>query len=102
MMEELTELMSMQGSYCAYREELKRAQQNPPCIPYMYVLYACVEETLSFCILLRYIDDRGVCLSDLTFIDDGNPDTIDNLINWTKCKMIYKATKSIQELTQVV
>jgi hypothetical protein len=27
---------------------------------------------------------RGMYLTDLTFIDDGNPDTIDGKINWNK------------------
>jgi len=33
---------------------------------------------------------RGVILSDLTFIEDGNPDlTEDGMVNWTKRMMLY-------------
>ncbi|KAJ3120509.1 hypothetical protein HK100_012757 [Physocladia obscura] len=48
---ELCELMSLEKNFARYREALKSA--NPPCIPYF-----------------------GLCLTDLTFIEDGSSDIL--------------------------
>jgi len=79
MLEELTDLMSGKGSYKALREEITTTQ--PPCIPFV-----------------------GVYLTDLTFIEDGNPDLIKPttsadlpmLINFNKRKLVAKTIKEIQ------
>jgi hypothetical protein len=68
---ELEELMSSQGSYRNYRAAMEAA--NPPLIPYM-----------------------GVHLSDLTFIEDGNPDKMGNLINFGKRKLVSKVISLLQ------
>ncbi|KAH3766116.1 Ras guanine nucleotide exchange factor [Pelomyxa schiedti] len=39
----------------------------------------------------------GVYLSDLTFIDEGNPDTIDNMINFDKRILVYNVLSLIQQ-----
>ncbi|KAH3760399.1 cell division control protein [Pelomyxa schiedti] len=52
------------------------AMNKSPCIPYM-----------------------GIFLSDLTFIEEGNPDVVPDspgLINWSKMKMTAKVLKEIQ------
>lgn len=54
--------MSTEGSHKLYRDRIKRAK--PPAIPYM-----------------------AVSLIDLTFIDDGNDDLVDGLINVEKAKL---------------
>lgn len=36
-------------------------------------------------------------LSDLTFIEDGNPDTLDGLININKRRMVYAIIESVQQ-----
>eukprot|EP01133_Synstelium_polycarpum_P000183 gene183-221_t len=46
-------------AYKVYRELLQKS--NPPCLPYL-----------------------GVCLTDLTFIEDGNPDMIQGFINFNE------------------
>ncbi len=51
MFKKLDGLMSMEGNYLRYRQVLK--QTSPPAVPFL-----------------------GVFLSDLTFLDDGNPDSI--------------------------
>lgn len=66
--QELKSIMSSEGSYKSFRQILKT--EDPPAIPYI-----------------------GVYLSDLTFIQDGNPDKIQDssnnqLINFTKMKML--------------
>ena len=33
---------------------------------------------------------RGVWLSDLTFIEDGNPDKVEDEINFEKPRLVYK------------
>ena len=38
----------------------------------------------------------GVYLADLTFIDDGNPDRIDGLINFSKPRLDYSVISNIQ------
>ncbi|KAJ5079686.1 ras guanine nucleotide exchange factor i-related [Anaeramoeba ignava] len=69
-----TEMSSTQ-SYKAYRESLKQA--NPPCIPYL-----------------------GIYLTDLTFIEDGSPDYLGNLINYSKRTQISKVILNIQQYQQ--
>eukprot|EP01133_Synstelium_polycarpum_P012343 gene12343-14475_t len=74
--EEFVALTSPNFSFSAYREELHNA--NPPCIPYL-----------------------GVHLSDLTFIEEGNKDTLENgLINFYKNRMVAGVIKEIQQYQQ--
>jgi hypothetical protein len=40
---------------------------------------------------------RGVYLTDLTFIEDGNPDYINELINFSKRSLIYTVIAKIQQ-----
>lgn len=68
----LMEKMSSKSSYKEYRETLKRV--GPPKIPYL-----------------------GVYLSDLTFIEDGNPNNIGHLINFHKRRLVHRV---LQELEQ--
>lgn len=62
---ELESLMSMEGSFKNYREAVKRVG-NGPCIPY-----------------------SGIVLKDLTFIEDGNPNIMQGLINWYKRRLVH-------------
>ncbi|KAJ5075568.1 ras guanine nucleotide exchange factor i-related [Anaeramoeba ignava] len=73
--DQLEKEMSSDSSYKGYREALKGV--NPPCIPYL-----------------------GVHLTDLTFIEDGNPDFIGNLINFSKRLQISKVIRNIQQYQQ--
>eukprot|EP00007_Cunea_sp_BSH-02190019_P007766 CAMPEP_0174239598 /NCGR_PEP_ID=MMETSP0417-20130205/15360_1 /TAXON_ID=242541 /ORGANISM="Mayorella sp, Strain BSH-02190019" /LENGTH=1141 /DNA_ID=CAMNT_0015318559 /DNA_START=130 /DNA_END=3555 /DNA_ORIENTATION=- len=68
----LEEAMSHKSSYKNYRKLLHSV--NPPCIPYL-----------------------GVYLTDLTFLDDGNPDTIDGLINFMKRQKIAEVIGEIRQ-----
>eukprot|EP01111_Echinosteliopsis_oligospora_P014269 TRINITY_DN5343_c0_g1_i1.p1 TRINITY_DN5343_c0_g1~~TRINITY_DN5343_c0_g1_i1.p1 ORF type:complete len:787 (+),score=167.94 TRINITY_DN5343_c0_g1_i1:194-2554(+) len=69
-------LTSMNSSYKAYREALHGA--DPPCIPYL-----------------------GVYLSDLTFIEEGNVDRLENgYINFFKCRMVAEVIKEVQQYQQ--
>eukprot|EP00026_Physarum_polycephalum_P003119 Phypoly_transcript_03128.p1 GENE.Phypoly_transcript_03128~~Phypoly_transcript_03128.p1 ORF type:complete len:830 (-),score=159.54 Phypoly_transcript_03128:70-2271(-) len=75
-LEEYDALTSPNGSFMAYREELHNA--NPPCIPYV-----------------------GVYLSDLTFIEEGNQDFLENgYINFFKRRMVAEVIKEIQQYQQ--
>ncbi|GAM20828.1 hypothetical protein SAMD00019534_040030 [Acytostelium subglobosum LB1] len=65
-----TQLGSAQ-SYKIYRELLTKA--NHPCIPYL-----------------------GICLTDLTFIEDGNPEAIKGFINFSKRRLIYTVISQVQ------
>ncbi|KAF2070563.1 hypothetical protein CYY_008110 [Polysphondylium violaceum] len=74
--EEFVTLTSPNSSFASYREELHNA--NPPCIPYL-----------------------GVHLSDLTFIEEGNPDKLENgFVNFFKCRMVAEVIKEIQQFQQ--
>jgi len=64
-LEELEELMNVQSSFKNYRLAIEEVE--PPCIPYM-----------------------GVYLTDLTFIDEGNPHKIAGRINFSKCLYSHK------------
>ncbi|GAM22694.1 hypothetical protein SAMD00019534_058690 [Acytostelium subglobosum LB1] len=63
--------LSSAQAYKTYRDIL--AKSNPPCLPYL-----------------------GVCLTDLTFIEEGNPDLIKGFINFSKRKLIYNAIFTVQ------
>lgn len=75
MLERLSLLMRGDNAYKNYRDVL--AQSTPPCIPYL-----------------------GVHLSDLTFIEDGNPDTIHGLINFTKRRFLFRVISEISRYQQ--
>jgi len=68
---ELEEVMSMESSFGNYRAAL--ASASPPCIPFI-----------------------GVYLTDLTFINDGNPDKVGRRINYIKYKYSYSVISTIQ------
>ncbi|EGG21142.1 RasGEF domain-containing protein [Cavenderia fasciculata] len=71
--QQLQKLLSPKGSFKEYRERLK--QTTSACIPYL-----------------------GIYLSDLTFIEEGNPDyREDTLINYTKLREIAATILSIQQ-----
>ena len=69
-MQALEDLMSPMQSYRNYRDALMKAA--PPCIPYL-----------------------GVHLQDLIFIDEGNPDLIDDLYNVEKKILFWKSVTQI-------
>lgn len=66
----------MEGSYRVFRRELEHVVL--PCIPYV-----------------------GVYLTDLTFIEDGNPDMKGDLINWDKRKLVHNIIAQIQKFQMV-
>ncbi|KAN0023643.1 hypothetical protein ACTFIV_008030 [Dictyostelium citrinum] len=72
-LENLEKEMSCEGSYKNYRDKLKNS--DPPVVPYI-----------------------GVYLTDLTFIEEGNPNIIrGNLINFAKYYLIYRVISEIQQ-----
>eukprot|EP00010_Vexillifera_abyssalis_P003031 CAMPEP_0201555756 /NCGR_PEP_ID=MMETSP0173_2-20130828/51115_1 /ASSEMBLY_ACC=CAM_ASM_000268 /TAXON_ID=218659 /ORGANISM="Vexillifera sp., Strain DIVA3 564/2" /LENGTH=275 /DNA_ID=CAMNT_0047967705 /DNA_START=86 /DNA_END=910 /DNA_ORIENTATION=- len=66
----IKELFDSTGSYKTYRAHISAA--TPPCIPFV-----------------------GVYLTDLTFIEDGNQNTIDNMINVYKRSLVYEVVSQI-------
>lgn len=68
---DIEETMAPSGSYRNYREALSQCQGSV--VPYL-----------------------GVFLTDLTFIEEGNPDDIDGLINFGKRNLIYTILKVIK------
>lgn len=67
----LEKMMSFSMNYKNYRQALHKS--TPPSLPYI-----------------------GHYLSDLTFIEDGNPDRIGDLINWQKRELVHKVIVEIQ------
>lgn len=74
--EELCAVMKSANSYKSYREVLHSI--CPPVVPYV-----------------------GIYLQDLTFINDGNPNTIEGLINFRKRELIYRVIEEFQQYQQV-
>jgi len=72
---ELSELMSNKHNYQNLRHQLHDVQ--PPFVPYL-----------------------GVYLTDLTFIEEGNPTMHDDLVNWNKCRLQAKVIVEIQTYQQ--
>eukprot|EP01113_Clastostelium_recurvatum_P023851 TRINITY_DN2845_c0_g1_i3.p1 TRINITY_DN2845_c0_g1~~TRINITY_DN2845_c0_g1_i3.p1 ORF type:complete len:831 (+),score=173.86 TRINITY_DN2845_c0_g1_i3:194-2494(+) len=66
------DLFSSDKGYRNYRAHVHRV--NPPLVPYL-----------------------GVYLTDLTFMEDGNPNIVNNLINFKKREMIYNVIMEIQQ-----
>jgi len=64
-------LMNPDGAYHHYRDALHTA--DPPCLPYL-----------------------GVYLTDLTFIEDGNKDFLNGLINFRKRQLVYGIISEVQ------
>jgi len=73
--DELQALMNSENGYKNYRSEIINC--IPPCIPHI-----------------------GVFLQDLTFIEDGNPDMVDLLINFHKRRMVYKSILTMNQFQQ--
>jgi len=75
--ETLMAKMSSDRAYRAYRDHILSC--TPPCTPYL-----------------------GIYLTDLTFVEDGNPDFINSkrtgkqLINWTKRRFVHNVIAEIQ------
>eukprot|EP00297_Palpitomonas_bilix_P023714 CAMPEP_0113894482 /NCGR_PEP_ID=MMETSP0780_2-20120614/16752_1 /TAXON_ID=652834 /ORGANISM="Palpitomonas bilix" /LENGTH=629 /DNA_ID=CAMNT_0000885047 /DNA_START=31 /DNA_END=1920 /DNA_ORIENTATION=- /assembly_acc=CAM_ASM_000599 len=72
----LKELLKSDGAYKGYRDALHTS--NPPIVPYL-----------------------GVYLTDLTFIEDGNPDNVGDLINFTKREYVFNVILEVQQYQQL-
>jgi hypothetical protein len=76
-LEELEAVMRPTSNFRAYREALLLSR--PPCVPYM-----------------------GVFLTDLTFIEDGNPDFISpSVVNFRKRRLLADVLQLVQRLQAV-
>eukprot|EP01102_Stenamoeba_stenopodia_P014624 TRINITY_DN4881_c0_g1_i2.p1 TRINITY_DN4881_c0_g1~~TRINITY_DN4881_c0_g1_i2.p1 ORF type:complete len:1169 (+),score=349.70 TRINITY_DN4881_c0_g1_i2:173-3679(+) len=74
--EEINALMSSESNFRSFRQHLHTI--DPPCIPYL-----------------------GVYLTDLTFIEDGNPDLLaGGLINFVKRRKLCTVIREIQQYQQ--
>jgi hypothetical protein len=71
-LQDLERIMSAESSYKNYRAKIHTV--NPPCIPYL-----------------------GVYLLDLTYMEDGNPDTIGQLINFAKRRLVHTLIREVQQ-----
>lgn len=69
---DLEHIMTAEGSYKNYRTKIHAV--NPPCIPYL-----------------------GVYLLDLTYMEDGNPNKIGKLINFSKRRLIHTLIREVQQ-----
>ena len=78
--EELNSVMDPQGHFANYRACLGKAmKEGLPCVPFLGTKMITYRNNILI----------GVCLSDFTFIDEGNSDTIDeDLVNFMKIRMM--------------
>ena len=72
---DLENLMSALGSYKNYRASIHSI--SPPCVPYI-----------------------GTYLTDLTYIEDGNANNLEGVINFSKREMTSKVIKELMEYQQ--
>jgi hypothetical protein len=70
MLREIESVMSMEGSFKLYRGALD--QVDTPCVPYV-----------------------GVALTDLTFVEEGNPNRLDNKIYFVKQKFVHNIVNQL-------
>lgn len=75
MYDQLSLLLSRDKNFKHIRTKIK--QINPPCIPYV-----------------------GLYLTDLTFIEDGNPKMINNKFNFMKCRKFSMVIRDLQTYQQ--
>ncbi|XP_049850693.1 son of sevenless homolog [Schistocerca gregaria] len=73
--EQLSQIVDRSKSYANMRRCLKSV--NPPCIPYL-----------------------GMYLTDLMFIEEGNRDYLNGLINWNKRHQISETIRAIKQYQQ--
>jgi hypothetical protein len=55
---------------------------------------------LVLVLTLLLLGRRGIYLTDLTFIEDGNPDYISSLINFKKRELVYDVIREIEQYQQ--
>ncbi|KAJ4454889.1 putative ras-specific guanine nucleotide-releasing factor 2 [Paratrimastix pyriformis] len=71
----LDALMNRKKNYKAIRDVLRT--ENSPCIPYL-----------------------GMYLTDLTFLEEGMPDTVDGMVNFVKRRRVSAVIREIQQFQQ--
>ena len=88
-------LLSTENNNAAIRETVNAA--SPPCIPFLYVVGHNAPSHRFGSVALQHSSCfRGIYLSDLTFVEDGNPDHIlGGLINFRKRELEYAVIKQI-------
>ena len=94
-LEELSDLMDPTQSYNNYRQKLHDV--DPPCVPFLYVFYFFISFYSSQTYFYIF---RGTYLTDITFIEDGNPDYIQGLINYRKREFVFNVIREIQQYQQ--
>ena len=82
----LDELMTPLSSWSKYRKKIEEV--SLPAIPYLYE--DDENSKLIWHIVSSHYRFRGVYLTDITFIDDGNPDMLDGKINFPKHSLLVK------------
>eukprot|EP01088_Endostelium_zonatum_P020232 TRINITY_DN733_c1_g1_i3.p1 TRINITY_DN733_c1_g1~~TRINITY_DN733_c1_g1_i3.p1 ORF type:complete len:2053 (-),score=460.67 TRINITY_DN733_c1_g1_i3:153-6311(-) len=80
-LEELEKMMSMEGNFKVYRAVLNELKENNNS-----------NNSGNGNGVVPYI---GVCLTDLTFIEEGNPEKIGGLINFGKYGLIYNVITGV-------
>lgn len=78
-----------------------RSTETPLCQPHppRFLSCKCHAECIDQC--LMWFSYSGVYLSDLTFMEDGNSDTLEGLINMNKRRMIYNVIESVHQFQLV-
>ena len=89
-------MMDPMQSYVNYRQKLRQA--DPPLIPFLFVFFFF---SLQINFINNFIINSGTYLTDITFIEDGNPDYIKGLINFRKREFNYNVLRDIQQFQQI-
>ena len=78
-------------NFSNYRSLLQRI--TPPCVPFIGTRYLCCGHALSS--FLRH--EIGLYLTTLTFIQDGAPNNVGNLVNFRKRQKAAEVIEEIQK-----
>ena len=84
----MTELLSQRNNYKNYREAIEKTRI--PAVPYFG------KYTSTYMTYNTYLFYVGIFTRDITFILDGNPDFLHNLINLHKRRQLYAKLEEIR------
>ena len=97
MWDTLTSVMETKNNYAEYRNQLANIKlQHAPAVPFLGFLFC---EFKIYYFLTCYL---GVFLRDLTFVEDGNPNMVDDKhVNFEKIKLLGAVIHEVQQYQKI-
>ncbi len=96
----LQAVTATEKNFTVLRERTEHAA--PPKLPYIgtYLYTPTAQLASSVPLTTVTLSTQGTSLADLTFIEDGNPDFIDGLINFSKRKLLTEVIVKLKTYQQ--